>query len=76
MENGTLVDFSAKFLLVGTIEVREWASENAEPFIVPLDTEEDFDNNGIDYAEYVDMKVGEIRNNPDDYEGVHIIRMR
>ena len=42
MKNGEIVNFNAKFLAVGTTEVREWSSDDAQPFVLPMETEDDF----------------------------------
>ena len=74
MTNGTLVNFNASFLLIGTSEISNWT--DGKPFIVPLETEDDFSHNGLDYADFANMKVGEMESNPDDYEGIYVIRMK
>ena len=52
-----------------------WATDDAKPFAILLNTEEDFDANGLDYEDYADMKVGETRNEG-TYEGVMVIRIK
>ena len=73
LKNDTLTEIEGTFIMVGTDEIKAWTP--AEAFIVSLQTEEDFDRNGVDYEEYQDMKVGEIRTDF-DYEGMMIIRVK
>ena len=65
----------ANFICIGTDEIKMWATDDAKPFAVLLNTEEDFDANGLDYEDYADMKVGETRNEG-TYEGVMVIRIK
>lgn len=74
MKNGEIVGFNAKFLAVGTTEIREWSSKDAQPFVLPMETEDDFDRNGFDYEDYADMNVGEVRKE-ELYEGIIVIRI-
>lgn len=63
------------FLAVGTSEITTWACDGATPFVLPMQSDEDFDKNGFDFAEYQDMRVGEVRQEG-DYEGVMVIRLQ
>lgn len=74
MRNGEIVGLNAKFLAVGTTEIREWSSDNTQPFVLPMETEEDFSHNGFDYEDYADMEVGEVRKE-ELYEGIIVIRI-
>lgn len=73
LTNIKLYDLNAKYIGIGTDEIKEWTE--GEPFIIALNTEEDFYNNGFDYPLYEDMSVGEMRGN-DDFKGVYVIRMK
>jgi hypothetical protein len=63
------------FICIGTDEIKMWATEDAKPFVILLNTEEDFDANGLDYEDYADMKVSETRNDG-MYEGIIVIRIK
>lgn len=76
LKNGKLENINSKYIAIGTIDIRLWSSEDAEPFIIPLDTEEDFENNGFDYENYKDMAVGESKDSCSVYEGIIVIRIR
>lgn len=73
--NNNLYNVNANFICIGTDEVKLWASDDASPFVISLNTEEDFDANGLNYQDYADMKVGEIRNET-NYEGIMVIRIK
>ena len=66
-------DFEAKYLGIGTEEIKDWT--DGEPFIIPLNTEEDFYHNGFVYTQYQNMSVGEIRRD-EHFNGVYVIRMK
>lgn len=72
MTNGTLINITAKFIAIGTSQINLWT--DGLPFIVTMNTEEDFDVNGFDYNDYADMSVGEVRED-NDYEGIMVVRM-
>ena len=71
--NGKIKDLNCKFMLVGTKEIEKWTE--GKPFVAFLNTEYDFNINGLDKSEFEDMKVSEVRTNLDDYEGTMIIRI-
>ena len=73
MKNGELLEFKAKFLAVGTSEIELWCG--GKPFVIPLNTKKQFDDNGFHYEDYSDMEVGEVRDSG-DYEGIYVIRMK
>jgi len=54
LKNGEFYDINAKYVAIGT-EFR------GNPFLVALDTEDDFDANGLDYEDFKNMKVGETK---------------
>ena len=65
---------NARWLLIGTSEIGAWTI--AEPFVIPIESEQEFIDNGVDdYDECKQMKVGQIRED-DDYEGVYIMRIK
>jgi hypothetical protein len=68
-------DLDANFICIGTNDIKMWANDNAKPFVILLNTEEDFDANGLDYEDYADMKVSETRNDG-MYEGIIVIRIK
>lgn len=73
--NNNLYNVNAKYICIGTDEIKSWSSDDARPFVIFLNTEEDFDTNGLDHEDYADMKVGEIRNET-NYEGIMVIRIK
>lgn len=75
MKNGKLVDVTAKFLGIGTSEIRLWAGDDAVPFVVSMDTKSDFDASGFNYEDYSDMEVGEVRKDG-DFEGIIVIKIK
>lgn len=74
LKNGELNTITAKYVAIGTKEIENWT--NGEPFVIALDTEEDFERNGFDYEYYKDMKVGETKDSCSVYEGILVIRIR
>lgn len=65
---------NSKFIVVGTKDINNWS--NGEPFLIQLDTEEDFQKNGLgSMADYMGMKVGEEMRDIDGYEGIILIRI-
>lgn len=74
LKKGELNTITAKYVAIGTKEIENWS--NGEPFVIALDTENDFDANGFDYDDYKDMKVGETRDSCSIYEGILVIRIR
>lgn len=74
LKNGELNTITAKYVAIGTKEIENWT--NGEPFVIALDTEEDFERNGFDYENYKDMKVGETKDSCSVYEGILVIRIR
>jgi hypothetical protein len=74
LKNGELNTINAKYVAIGTKEIENWT--DGEPFVIALDTEDDFDVNGFDYEEYKDMKVGETRDSCSVYDGILVIRIR
>lgn len=74
LKNGELNTINAKYVAIGTKEIENWT--DGEPFIIALDTEEDFESNGFDYENYKDMKVGETKDSCSIYEGILVIRIR
>lgn len=73
LKNGELNTIKAKYIAIGTKEIENWT--DGEPFVIALDTEEDFEKNGFDYEDYKDMKVGEIKDSCSVYEGILVIRI-
>lgn len=65
----------ANFICIGTNDIKMWAIDDAKPFVILLNTEEDFDANGLDYEDYADMKVSETRNDG-MHEGIIVIRIK
>ena len=63
------------FIAVGTSDIATWACDGATPFVIPMQSDDDFNRNGFDFAEYQDMVVGEVRHEK-DYEGVMVIRLQ
>lgn len=57
LKNGEFYDINAKYVAIGTGS--EWS--HANPFLVALNTEDDFDANGLDYEDFKNMKVGETK---------------
>ena len=74
LKNGKLNTINAKYVVIGTNDIKLWT--DGEPFVVALDTEDDFDANGLDYEDYKDMKVGETRDSCSMEEGIMVIRIR
>lgn len=74
LKNGELNTINAKYVAIGTKEIENWT--NGEPFVIALNTEEDFEKNGFDYENYKDMNVGETKDSCDVYEGILVIRIR
>ena len=74
LKNGELNTINAKYVVIGTNDIKLWT--DGEPFVVALDTEDDFDANGLDYEDYKDMKVGETRDSCSMEEGIMVIRIR
>ena len=74
LKNGELNTINAKYVAIGTKEIENWT--NGEPFVMTLDTEEDFEKNGLDYENYKDMNVGETKDSCSDYDGILVIRIR
>lgn len=74
LKNGVLNTINAKFVVIGTKEIENWT--NGEPFVIALNTEEDFEQNGLDYENYKDMKVGETKDSCSMEEGILVIRIR
>lgn len=74
LKNGVLNTINAKFVVIGTKEIENWT--NGEPFVIALNTEEDFEQNGLDYENYKDMNVGEIKDSCSMEEGILVIRIR
>ena len=74
LKNGELNTINTKYVVIGTNDIKLWT--DGEPFVVALDTEDDFDANGLDYEDYKDMKVGETRDSCSMEEGIMVIRIR
>ena len=74
LKNGKLNTINTKYVVIGTNDIKLWT--DGEPFVVALDTEDDFDANGLDYEDYKDMKVGETRDSCSMEEGIMVIRIR
>ena len=74
LKNGQLNTINTKYVVIGTKEIENWT--DGEPFVMALDTEEDFDKNGLDYEDYKDMKVGETKDSCSMEEGILVIRIR
>lgn len=74
LKNGELTTINTKYVAIGTNDIKNWS--DGEPFVIALDTEDDFDRNGFDYEDYKDMKVGETRDSCSVYEGILVIRIR
>ena len=74
LKNGELTTINAKYVAIGTKEIGNWT--DGEPFVMALDTEEDFESNGFDYGYYKNMKVGETKDSCSVYEGILVIRIR
>ena len=54
LKNGELNSINANYVAIGT-------GFRGNPFLVALDTEDDFDANGLDYEDFEYMKVGETK---------------
>lgn len=76
LKNGELNTINAKYIAIGTKEIENWNWTNSEPFVIALNTEDDFEKNGFDYENYKDMNVGETKDSCSGYEGILIIRIR
>lgn len=74
LKNGELNTINAKYVAIGTNDIKLWSE--GEPFVIALDTEDDFESNGFDYENYKDMKVGETRDSCSVYEGILVVRIR
>ena len=74
LKNGELNAINTKYIAIGTKEIENWT--NGEPFVIALNTEEDFENNGFDYENYKDMNVGDTKDSCSVYEGILVIRIR
>lgn len=74
LKNGELNTINAKYVVIGTNDIKLWS--DGEPFVIALDTEDDFDANGLDYENYKDMKVGETKDSCSMEEGILVIRIR
>lgn len=76
LKNDELKRIEGSFLMIGTSEIGSWTK--GQPFVVSMETLEDFILNGFDEYEYADlqnMKVGEMRKDF-DYEGIYVIRVK
>lgn len=76
LKNNNLLGIEGSFIVVGTSDIELWT--NGKPFVVSLETEEDFIENGFTNAEYEEckkMNVGESRSDF-DYEGIILIRIK
>ena len=73
LKNNVVTSIEGSYLVVGDTEIMLWT--DGKPFVLSLETEDDFSANGINYADFKDMHVGEVRNNF-DYEGLSIIRIK
>ena len=71
--NGKINDLNCKYVLIGTEEISSWTE--GKPFMVFLNTEYDFESNGLTKSDFEDMKVSEVRTDLDDYKGTMIIRI-
>ena len=74
LKNGELNTINTKYIAIGTKEIENWT--NGEQFVIALNTEEDFEKNGLDYENYKDMNVGETKDSCSVYDGVLVIRIR
>lgn len=74
LRNGELYSIGGKYVMIGTSEIEMWT--DGKPFIVPLETMEDFETNGISYADVKDMAIGDVKRDLDDYEGTMLIRIK
>ena len=74
LKNGELNTINAKYVAIGTNDIKLWS--DGKPFVIALDTEDDFDANGLDYEYYKDMKVGETKDSCSIYEGILVVRIR
>jgi len=74
LKNGELNTINSKYVAIGTNDIKLWT--NGEPFIVALDTKDDFIKNGLYYEEYKDMKVGETKDSCSMEEGILVIRIK
>jgi len=70
-------DFDRKgfgaFLCINTTECETWAVGGDKPMIISVTTKEDLERMGWG-DEYIDMKVGEVRQS-EDYEGCYLMRV-
>lgn len=74
--NKNLTEIEGGFLVVGTSEIENWT--DGKPFVISMETEEDFIENGFTNEEYADckkMNVGEVKSGF-DYEGIYVIRVK
>lgn len=65
------------FLIIGTDEIGDWAV-NDNPFVIPVKTEAQFDEQGFDENDYKmcqELNVGEITDNF-DYKGIYVMRVK
>lgn len=74
LKNGVINTIKSKYVAIGTADISMWT--NGEPFIIALDTEQDFEDNGFDFDNYKDMKVGDIKDSCSMEEGILVIRIR
>ena len=74
LKNGVLNTINAKFVAIGTKEIEMWSC--GKPFIIALDTEDDFEQNGLNYENYKNMNVGEIKDSCSMEEGILVIRIQ
>lgn len=73
LKNGELTNLDCKFVLIGTKDIEAWT--DGKPYIIALNTEDDFFANGLEYDDFKDMSVSETMTDLDGYEGTIIIRI-
>lgn len=74
LQNGELQTINAKYVVIGTDEIKAWT--DGEPFVIALNTEEDFERNGLEYKNYKNMALGETKDSCSIYEGILVIRVK
>ena len=74
LNKGELFTIESKYVVIGTSDISLWT--DGKPFIVALDTKDDFAKNGLYYDEYKDMKIGDVKDSCSMEEGIMVIRIK
>ena len=73
IRNGYFTNIEGSFLMVGTEKFTTSTDDN--PFVVSLESVDDFEVQGLDYADFADMEVGDALKDK-EFDGILIIRIK